>query len=94
MREFTGKIVFITGGGGGIGAGIAQAFAERGARIILADIQNTFAEEEAAKLPAAAEAQVITLDVRSLESWSAAREKVARLAPPTWHRKPPANQRA
>ena len=76
MFDMTGKIVFITGGGGGIGAGIAQAFAERGAKIVLADIQTAFAEEEAAKLPPEAETQVVTLDVRSLESWNAARELV------------------
>lgn len=76
MRGFAGKIVFITGGGGGVGGGIAQAFAERGARIVLADIEPGFAEEEAARLPASARAQVVALDVRSLESWSAAREEV------------------
>ncbi|MDB5725124.1 MAG: short-chain dehydrogenase [Novosphingobium sp.] len=76
MFELTGKTVFITGGGGGIGGGMAQAFAERGTRIVLADIEIGFAEEEAAKLPASADAQVIDLDVRSLDSWDAAREAV------------------
>lgn len=76
MFELTGTTVFITGGGGGIGGGMAQAFAERGARIVLADIDIGFAEEEAAKLPASADAQVVALDVRSLDSWRAAREAV------------------
>jgi NAD(P)-dependent dehydrogenase (short-subunit alcohol dehydrogenase family) len=76
MIDLAGKTVFITGGGGGIGAGMAQAFAERGARIVLADIELEFARGEAAKLPAEAEVEVIALDVRSLESWDLARRSV------------------
>lgn len=76
MFELTGKTVFITGGGGGIGGGMARAFAERGARIVLADIEVGFAQEEAAKLPAETEVQVVALDVRSLDSWQAARDVV------------------
>jgi NAD(P)-dependent dehydrogenase (short-subunit alcohol dehydrogenase family) len=78
MFELSGKTVFITGGGGGIGGGLAQAFAERGARIVLADVEVGFAREEAAKLPASADAQAVALDVRSLESWQAVREVVER----------------
>ncbi|GGC13038.1 putative oxidoreductase [Novosphingobium endophyticum] len=72
MRELSGKTVFITGGDGGIGGGIARAFAERGARIVLADIDLAFAREEAARLPADTPVEVAALDVRSLESWASA----------------------
>jgi NAD(P)-dependent dehydrogenase (short-subunit alcohol dehydrogenase family) len=71
--DIQGANVFITGGGGGIGGGIAQGFAERGARVVLADIDLRFAEEEAAKLPAGTESYVRQLDVTSLESWAEAR---------------------
>lgn len=74
--ELQDKIVFITGGGGGIGGGMAQAFAEKGARIVLADVQIGYAEEEAAKLPAGSDVMAIALDVTSLESWAAARDAV------------------
>ena len=36
--KLQGKVAFITGGGGGIGGGMAQAFAEKGMKLILADI--------------------------------------------------------
>lgn len=76
MMELTGRTVFITGGGGGIGGGMAQAFAERGARIVLADIERGYAEQEAARLPSQSAAGVIELDVRNLESWQAARSAI------------------
>lgn len=74
MRDLDGKTVVISGGGGGIGGGIAQAFAEKGARIVLADIDLAFAREVAESLPADTAVEVTALDVRSLESWASACE--------------------
>lgn len=71
--EVAGKIVFISGGGGGIGGGMAMAFAERGARIVLADIDVGHAQEEAERLPAGSEVSVVRLDVTDADSWAAAR---------------------
>jgi NAD(P)-dependent dehydrogenase (short-subunit alcohol dehydrogenase family) len=71
--EIAGKTVFISGGGGGIGGGMAQAFAEKGARIVLADINLAYTEEESAKLPLGTEVELIALDVTSLQSWNKAR---------------------
>ena len=76
--EIAGKTVFISGGGGGIGGGMAHAFAEKGARIVLADINPAFTEEESAKLPLATEVEPVELDVTSLESWKRARERAER----------------
>jgi NAD(P)-dependent dehydrogenase (short-subunit alcohol dehydrogenase family) len=70
------KIVFITGGGGGIGGGMAQAFAEKGARIVLADICFDHAQEQAALLPRGALVDVVSLDVTSLDNWTRARSQV------------------
>ncbi len=63
------KTVLVTGGGGGIGGGLAEAFAEAGARVFVADIDTGLAEETAARIGATA----IALDVTSLDSWAAAK---------------------
>ncbi len=63
------KSVLITGGGSGIGAGLAQAFAEKGARVFVADVESGWAETVAKDCGATA----ISLDVTSLEAWAAAK---------------------
>jgi NAD(P)-dependent dehydrogenase (short-subunit alcohol dehydrogenase family) len=70
--KLEGKVAFITGGGGGIGSGIAEAFAERGMKLVLADIDFDHASEQARRFGDAAIA--VALDVTSLDSWAAARE--------------------
>jgi NAD(P)-dependent dehydrogenase (short-subunit alcohol dehydrogenase family) len=40
MDDFKGRVVAITGGGNGIGAALARAFAARRARLVLADIDE------------------------------------------------------
>jgi NAD(P)-dependent dehydrogenase (short-subunit alcohol dehydrogenase family) len=48
--SLAGKIALVTGGGSGIGAGIATVLAEAGAAIVIADINDSNAEREAARL--------------------------------------------
>ncbi|GAB3097980.1 SDR family oxidoreductase [Aestuariicella hydrocarbonica] len=69
--KLSDKVAFITGGGGGIGAGIAQAFAEKGMKLVLADINLAHAEEQAK--PFGDNAIALQIDVTSLESWAVAK---------------------
>ena len=41
MMDFGGKTVIITGASTGIGKGIATAFSERGANIVIGDIDDS-----------------------------------------------------
>ncbi|MBB6250959.1 SDR family NAD(P)-dependent oxidoreductase [Nitrospirillum iridis] len=59
-----GKVAIITGAGGGIGAATALLLAERGARVVLADIAQAPAEAVAARINAGGgEALAVHLDL-------------------------------
>ena len=71
MMQLNGNVAFISGGGGGIGGGIAQAFAEKGMQLVLADIDLAHAQEQAKEF--GDKAIAVELDVTSLDSWAAAK---------------------
>ena len=66
------KVVCITGAAQGIGAGIAEAMAKEGARIIIGDVNDDGASALAAQIGATA----LHLDVSSQEDWQALADHV------------------
>lgn len=53
MTELEGKRVFVTGSGAGIGKAISQLFIERGARVVVSDIDEASAAKAAEEIGAA-----------------------------------------
>ncbi|NBY16105.1 MAG: SDR family NAD(P)-dependent oxidoreductase, partial [Betaproteobacteria bacterium] len=47
MAALAGKIAIVTGAGGGFGEGIARAYVDAGARVIVADIKADAAQRVA-----------------------------------------------
>jgi meso-butanediol dehydrogenase/(S,S)-butanediol dehydrogenase/diacetyl reductase len=72
-----GRIALVTGGGRGIGAGIATSLAKAGADVIVADYDIKLAEEGAAAVKALGRrTAAIVVDVRKPESVTALFDKV------------------
>jgi 3-oxoacyl-[acyl-carrier protein] reductase len=67
--SFKDKVAIVTGGAQGIGLAYAELLAERGARVVVADINADKAAEAAGKIGAGAKA--VATDVASVESCEA-----------------------
>ncbi len=71
--DLTGRKALVTGGGRGLGEGMAQALARAGAAVVIGDIREDLGKTCADALQAAgATAEFVTLDVTSEASWERA----------------------
>jgi NAD(P)-dependent dehydrogenase (short-subunit alcohol dehydrogenase family) len=79
MKDLSGKVAFITGGGSGVALGQAKVFAEAGMKVVIADIRqdhldeamNFFRAQGASVLP-------IRLDVTDRAAWARAADETER----------------
>jgi len=78
MDDLNGRVAVVTGGGSGIGRGIALALGAEGMTVAVADVRRASAEAVAAEIESAGRrAFAIGLDVTSVESLAAAAKEVA-----------------
>jgi NAD(P)-dependent dehydrogenase (short-subunit alcohol dehydrogenase family) len=77
MKDFDGKILFITGGGSGAGLGQAKVFSEAGCKVVIADIRQDHLDEAMAYFrDKKVEAHAIKLDITDRKAYAKAADEV------------------
>lgn len=77
MRKLNGKVVVVTGGGGGIGSATCERFAAEGAQVVVCDINASAAQAVVDRIVAAGgEAVVASFDLTDFAATGAAVEKI------------------
>jgi NAD(P)-dependent dehydrogenase (short-subunit alcohol dehydrogenase family) len=77
MRDVDGKVAFITGGGSGVGLGMAKAFVGAGMRVAIADVRDDHLEQASAELGGAV--HTIHLDVTDRAAFARAADETERV---------------
>jgi NAD(P)-dependent dehydrogenase (short-subunit alcohol dehydrogenase family) len=80
MKDFAGKIAFITGGASGAGFGQAKVFSEAGCKIVIADIRDDHLDEAKAYFKdKKAKVHFIKLDITDRKAYAAAADEVEKV---------------
>ena len=80
MKDFAGKIAFITGGASGAGFGQAQIFSEAGMKVVIADVREDLLDEARSYFKEKkADVHAVKLDVMDREGYKKAADEVERV---------------
>ena len=80
MKDFKGKVAFITGGASGAGLGQAKVFSEAGCKIVIADIRRDHLDEAKAYFKDKnAEVHTIQLDITDRKAYAEAADEVEKV---------------
>ncbi|MEJ2760461.1 MAG: SDR family NAD(P)-dependent oxidoreductase [Gammaproteobacteria bacterium] len=83
MKDFKGRVAFITGGGSGVGLGQDRVFGRAGCKVVIADIREDHLEEGlAAMREQGTEAHAIKLDIADREAYARAADEVEKVFGP------------
>jgi NAD(P)-dependent dehydrogenase (short-subunit alcohol dehydrogenase family) len=77
MQDLEGRVAFITGGGSGVGLGMAKAFVAAGMKVAIADVRADHLEAATAELGGAVHA--IRLDVTDRDAFARAADETERV---------------
>jgi NAD(P)-dependent dehydrogenase (short-subunit alcohol dehydrogenase family) len=77
MKDVEGKVAFVTGGGSGVGLGMAKAFLGAGMKVVIADIRADHLEAATAEL--GGDVHAIQLDVTDREAFARAADETEQI---------------
>jgi len=80
MKDFAGKVAFITGGASGAGLGQAQIFSEAGMKVVIADVRQDHLDEAVAYFQEkGTPIHAIKLDVTDRDAYAAAADEIEKV---------------
>ena len=80
MKEVSGKVAFVTGGGSGIGLGMAKVFTAAGMKVVIADVRQDHLDAAMSHLKSAGtNVHPIALDVMDREAMERAANETVRV---------------